>query len=198
MSSRRIAPHQIVIVIGVAFGVFTLASGVVSVIEGWHDDSPISREVFSGVPGALQVAFYTLTPMLLVYGAIVFSQRVRNWERGAPDRRKTTPQNVKRRLADFRAGVYMQTLLRDPAAGHHALDDLLRLPRAVGVTTVLEIDHQMPESAEVPARPHLPGVRVRRRPRRRRLPRRHPLGDRAPLRAAALPHPHQDQARARA
>jgi hypothetical protein len=34
-----------------------------------------------------------------------------------PDRRRTTPKNVKRRLADFRAGVYMQTLLRDPPPG---------------------------------------------------------------------------------
>ena len=42
---------------------------------------------------------------------------MRNWERGGPDDRRTTPKNVKRRLADFRAGVYMQTLLRDPAAG---------------------------------------------------------------------------------
>ena len=47
----------------------------------------------------------------------MFSQRVKNWERGAPDNRATTPKNVKRRLEDFRAGVYMQTLLRDPAAG---------------------------------------------------------------------------------
>ncbi|MEP6659368.1 MAG: heterodisulfide reductase-related iron-sulfur binding cluster [Acidimicrobiales bacterium] len=147
MSSRRIAPHQIVILLGVVFGVFTLASGVVSVIEGWHDDSPIAREVFTGVPGALQVAFYTLTPMLLVYGAIVFSQRVRNWERGAPDRRKTTPQNVKRRLTDFRAGVYMKTLLRDPAAGMMHSMIYFGFLVLLAVTTVLEIDHQMPESA---------------------------------------------------
>ena len=48
---------------------------------------------------------------------MLFANRVKNWERGGPDNRATTPKNVKRRMADFRAGVYMQTLLRDPAAG---------------------------------------------------------------------------------
>ena len=43
--------------------------------------------------------------------------RVRNYERGEPDDRRTTKSNVHRRLRDFRAGVWMQTLLRDPAAG---------------------------------------------------------------------------------
>jgi len=45
------------------------------------------------------------------------SQRVRNYERGQPDDRRTTRANVRRRLEDFRAGVWMRTLLRDPAAG---------------------------------------------------------------------------------
>jgi hypothetical protein len=51
--------------------------------------------------------------VLLIWGAFKFSDRVRNWERGAPDRRPTTKKNVKNRLRDFRAGAYMQTLLRD-------------------------------------------------------------------------------------
>ena len=59
------------------------------------------------------------------------SLRVRNYERGRPDDRRTTKKNAKRRLDDFRAGVWMQTLLRDPAAGAHALVHLLRLPRPV-------------------------------------------------------------------
>ena len=50
---------------------------------------------------------------------------------------------------------------------------------------------------EVPARPDVSGVRRRRRRRRRRVPRRHRVGDRPPLHAAALPHPHQDEARGR-
>ena len=65
------------------------------------------------------------------------------------------------------------------------------------VTVISEIDHQLPGLAEVPARAHLRGVLVRRRHRGRRVPDRHRLGDRAPLRAAPVPHPHQDQARRR-
>ena len=42
---------------------------------------------------------------------------MRNWERGTPDNRRTTIANARRRADDYRAGVYMQTLLRDPAAG---------------------------------------------------------------------------------
>jgi Fe-S oxidoreductase/nitrate reductase gamma subunit len=78
----------------------------------------------------------------------VFSWRVRNWERGGPDDRRTTRANVGRRLADFRAGVYMQTLLRDPVAG--VMHSLIYFSFLVllAVTTVLEINHQLPESAK--------------------------------------------------
>ena len=113
----RIRPYQIVIGIGVAVGLFTVGSGVLPLLTEWHDDSETQREVFVNIPSGLKLAFYTVIPVLIVYGGILFSQRVRNWERGQPDRRTTTPKNVKRRMADFRAGVYMQTLLRDPAAG---------------------------------------------------------------------------------
>jgi Fe-S oxidoreductase/nitrate reductase gamma subunit len=83
-----------------------------------------------------------------VYGAVLFSQRVKNWERGQPDDRSTTRKNLAQRLADFRAGVYMQTLLRDPAAG--VMHSLIYFNFLVllAVTTVLEINHQLPESAK--------------------------------------------------
>ena len=67
---------------------------------------------------------------MLFIVAWLASLRVRNYERGAPDDRRTTKKNAKRRSSDFRAGVWMQTLLRDPAAGDHALLHLLRLHRA--------------------------------------------------------------------
>src|SRR5262245_27306253 len=143
-SKFRVRPHHVVIGLGIAFAALTLASGIVGGVEGWEDDSPITRPVFSGIPGALQVAFYTLTPVLLVYGAFAFADRVKNWERGGPDRRNITPTNAKRRIADFRAGVYMRTLLRDPAAGlMHSMIYFAFLV-LLGVTTVLEIDHQLP------------------------------------------------------
>src|SRR6185436_10489411 len=89
-----------------------------------------------------------VVPILIIYGAVLFSQRTRNWERGKPDNRATTAKNVKKRLKDFRAGVYMQTLLRDPAAGiMHSLIYFSFLV-LLAVTTVLEINHQLPESAK--------------------------------------------------
>jgi Fe-S oxidoreductase/nitrate reductase gamma subunit len=147
-SRKRIKPHQLVIGIGCFMGVFTLVSGILPQITNWHDDKSPSRAVFGGIPGALQVAFYTVIPVMLVWGAIVFADRVRNWERGAPDRRRTTPKNIKRRLADFRAGVYMRTLLRDSAAGLMHSMIYFGFLALLAVTTVLEVDHQMPERAK--------------------------------------------------
>ena len=143
---RRFKPHQLSIAIGIGVGAFTVVSGVIPQFTKWHDTSPVAREVFHGIPGPLQAAFYTVIPMLIVWGSLRFADRVRNWERGAPDRRRTTPKNVKRRLADYRAGVYMRTLLRDSAAG--LMHSLIYFGFLVllGVTTVLEIDHQLPES----------------------------------------------------
>ena len=71
---------------------------------------------------------------------------MKNWERGAPDNRATTRKNVKKRFEDFRAGVYMKTLLREPAAG--VMHSLIYFPFLIllAVTTVLEINHQVPES----------------------------------------------------
>ncbi len=53
-ATRRspVRPHQLVIGLGVAVGLFTAASGVVPLIVGEHDDKAISRKVFEGIPGA--------------------------------------------------------------------------------------------------------------------------------------------------
>lgn len=164
MKRLPIKPHTAVILLGAAIALFTVGSGTVPLLTQWHDDSPVSREVFVNVPDVLIVAFYTVIPIMLVYGAVLFSQRVRNWERGAPDNRATTPKNVGRRLKDFRAGVYMQTLLRDPAAG--VMHSLIYFGFLVlmAVTAVLEIDHQMPEGvAQLAAPAAAPGPRPEHR-----------------------------------
>ena len=145
-SHPRLRPYQISIALGVGIGVFTMISGILPQITKWESDSPIHRKVFEGIPGALQIAFYTVIPMMLIWGSLRFADRIRNWERGAPDRRKTTRSNVKRRLADYRAGVYMRTLLRDSAAGLMHSMIYFGFLVLLGVTTVLEIDHQMPEA----------------------------------------------------
>ena len=142
---RRLKPYQLSIAIGCFVAGFTVVSGIVPLLTGWEGDSPIHRKVFGGIPGPLKVAFYTVIPVMILWGSFRFADRIRNWERGAPDRRRTTAKNVKNRLADFRAGVYMKTLLRDSAAG--LMHSLIYFGFLVllGVTTVLEIDHQMPE-----------------------------------------------------
>ena len=115
-------------------------------ITDWHDDSPITREVFGGIPGPLKLAFYTVIPIDAGVGVVPLrrpDEELGAW-RPAPTRR-TTLANAKRRFGDFRAGVYMRTLLRDPAAG--LMHSLIYFGFLVllGVTTVLEIDHQLPE-----------------------------------------------------
>ena len=146
MERKRIKGPHLVLVIGIAFAIVTALSGVTGAVFQQHDESPTTREVFGGIPTALQIAFYVMMPVLLIYGAVLFGQRVKNWTRGKPDDRRTTTKNVKRRLGDFRAGVYMQTLLRDPAAG--IMHSLIYFSFVVllAVTTILEINHQIPES----------------------------------------------------
>ena len=145
---KRFTPKQLVIGLGVAIALFTIGSGLAPRLTGFEEESSIHREVFGNVPDALKVTFYTVIPALLVYGAVLFSFRVRNWQRGAPDDRSTNAGNIKRRLGDFRAGVYMQTLLRDPVAG--VMHSLIYVGFLVltAVTAVLEIDHQLPDDAK--------------------------------------------------
>ncbi|MGA9277481.1 heterodisulfide reductase-related iron-sulfur binding cluster [Ilumatobacter sp.] len=142
---KRIKPHQLAIILFTAIALFTVVSGILPQITGWENENAVHRTVFVNIPGPIQVAFYTVVPVLLVWVAIMFSNRIRNWERGAPAQRKTTPKNVGRRMKDFRAGVYMQTLLRDAGAGVMHSMIYFGFLGLLGVTTVLEIDHQMPE-----------------------------------------------------
>ena len=142
----RIKPHQIVLAVGVGFGLFTAASGVVPSIVEWHDDSEVSREVFGNVPTPLKVVLYATLAVGFALVGWLSSMRVRNWERGRPDNRRTTPRNAKRRAEHYRAGTWMATLLRDPVAGvMHSFIYFGFLVLFV-VTVVLEINHQVPES----------------------------------------------------
>ena len=142
---KRIKPHQLALGLGIGLAGFTLISGIVPMLTDWHDESSWQREVFGNIPDPLKVAFYTVIPLMLVWGAFQFSNRMKNWERGQPAQRRTTTKNVKKRAGDFRAGVYMQTLLRDSAAGLMHSMIYFGFLVLMGVTTVLEIDHQVPE-----------------------------------------------------
>ncbi len=141
-------PHQLVLAVGALVAAGTLASGVLPEITGWEErPTPrIAREVFGGVPKPIEVAFYFTVAVMLFICAWLVSQRVKNYERGAKDDRRTTRHNAKRRMADFRSGVWMQTLLRDPAAGvMHSMIYFGFIVLFIA-TVVLEIDHQLPGS----------------------------------------------------
>jgi Fe-S oxidoreductase len=143
---RRPKPHQLVLVVGVFVAFGTLASGIAPRITEWAEHSRVSRTPFIDVPDPVYWAFYaTVTTMLFVCAWLV-SQRVKNYERGGHDDRRTTKRNLHRRLRDFRAGVWMQTLLRDPAAGlmHSAI--YFGFLWLFAATVVLEIDHQLPDN----------------------------------------------------
>jgi hypothetical protein len=56
------------------------------------------------------------------------------------------PEERQARAGDFRAGVYMQTLLREPGAGVMHSMIYFGFIILLGVTTVLEVNHQLPTS----------------------------------------------------
>ena len=131
-------PSVVPLVIGIGLAVVT--AGLGDHRHGSADRGPLTRAPADRLlqhPECRQGALLRLLPLFFLAAGWFFSQRVQNWERGQPDRRATTTKNVKRRLADLRAGLYMQTLLRDPAAG--VMHSLIYFPFLIlfAVTTVL-------------------------------------------------------------
>src|SRR5215469_6124731 len=112
-----VKPSWLALAIGAGLAAMTAALGIVASTLHWEDHSPVQRVVFFDIPTAVQAVFYSVLPILFLAAGWLFAQRIRNWERGQPDRRATTQRNVRRRLHDLRAGLSMQTLLRDRAAG---------------------------------------------------------------------------------
>ena len=160
--SGKVKLRHVVIGLGIAFALLTAASGLAATINQWHDESPETRVVFGNVPGAFKLVFYTVIPILIVYGAVLFAQRTRNWERGRPDRRATTKRNVKRRFEDVRSGLWMQTLLREPGCRRHAQPALLQLPGPARCHDRAGDQPPATRVGQVPPRLDLPGLRVHR------------------------------------
>ena len=146
MRRFRIKPHLFVLVVGVLVMLGAFFSGIFPRITEWHDDAPVAREVFVNIPDPLYWAFYATVPVMLFMVAYLVSLRFRNYERGAPDDRRTTKQNRHKRIKEFRKGVWMQTLLRDPAAGIMHSCIYFGFIFLFIITVILEIDHQLPES----------------------------------------------------
>jgi len=142
----NVKPFQLVLGAGILFAVITAISGVAPAVLEWHDKSEVTRETFGNVPSALKVTFYTVLPVVFIVLGWLVANRVKNYARGRPDDRRTTRANLHRRLRDFRRGVWMQTLLRDPAAG--VMHSMIYFGFIVLflVTVVLELNHQLPES----------------------------------------------------
>ena len=86
---KRVKPHQIAIALGIGVGLFTLVSGVLPQITKWENHNEVHREVFIDIPGPLQLAFYTVIPVMIIWGGFMFANRMKNWERGAPSKRRT-------------------------------------------------------------------------------------------------------------
>ena len=190
-------PYVVVLIVGVLVAIGTIASGIAPRVTEWHDGSVDHREPFVNVPDPMYWAFYVVAATMLFVCAWLVSQRVRNYERGKPDDRRTTRKNLHQRIARLpRRRVDADAAPRS-RRGRHALVHLLRLHLAVHRDGRARDRPPASRQPEVPPRRRLPGVRVRRRDRRHRLRRRHRVGDRPSLRPAPVPHPHQDEARGR-
>ena len=142
-------PSQLILLVGILLAGGTVLSGILGTADGWRDPSPIARDTFTNVPSAVKLGFYTLLPLLFIWAAWQLSLRARNWERGAPDKRLTDRFRFRKRADSYRRGVYMQTLLRDPAAG--LMHSLIYFPflTLFAVTNVLLINEQLPSSAKM-------------------------------------------------
>ena len=66
MKKPSIRPHHAIIGLGVLIALFTALSGVAAPVFKFHDDSPITREVFENIPGSIKFAFYLLIPLMLI------------------------------------------------------------------------------------------------------------------------------------
>lgn len=146
MRRLKLKPDQLVLIIGGAVALGTLASGIAPHITGWKGASPISREVFGGISEPLYWMFYAVVSLSLFSCAWLVAQRVKNYQRGRPDNRRTTKSNAKHRLADFRSGVWMKTLMRDPVAGTMHSFIYFGFLVLFAATIILEIDHQLPDN----------------------------------------------------
>ncbi len=99
---------------------------------------------------------------MLFVTAWLVSLRVRNYERGKPDDRRTTKENAKRRLARLPVRRVDAHADARPRRRRDALAHLLRLPRCSSSATVAP--RARPPAAgvaQVPARRHVQGVRGR-------------------------------------
>ena len=56
--------------LGIGVGLFTLVSGVLPQITDWHNENDVHRVVFVDIPGPMQIMFYTVIPVMIIWGAL--------------------------------------------------------------------------------------------------------------------------------
>ena len=121
----RVKPHQLAIALGALFAIITVVSGITATIAQWHDDSDVQREVFGNIPGVWKLVFYTVLPVLILYGSVLFSPA--GAQLGARRARQAADHHEERRPAP--QGLPGRRLHADPAARsrrrHHAQPHLL-------------------------------------------------------------------------
>lgn len=154
----RWGTEKILVGVGILAGLFTILSGIMPEITGWHrgscSDSPgphcveVTREVFGGIPRPIIAAFYLSVTTALICSFWLFSIRSRNYTRGGSDIRRTTRENLRRRVAGLYAGLSMKTLFEDRAAGMMHSCMYFGFLGLFAATITLEIDHQMPNGAK--------------------------------------------------
>ena len=137
---RKFTAAEILVFLGVLVAVGTLVSWFAGQFPG-PAESPVSRKVFVNIPAAVEGMFYVAVAGFLFLTFYLFSLRAKNWQRGAPDRRAGL---WRERLEAMGAGLRMQTLMRDRAAGlMHSMVYYGFLVLFLGTVT-LEIDHLLP------------------------------------------------------
>ena len=86
--AKRIKPNQLALIL---FTADRLLHGRVghpaADHRSWENENAVHRTVFVNIPGPIQIAFYSIIPVLLVWVGIMFANRMKNWERGAPAQR---------------------------------------------------------------------------------------------------------------
>jgi hypothetical protein len=199
---KRFRPHMIPLVIGGGFALMTLGSFLAEKLwaEEWQeeylDTHSTTREMFDNIPGAISFAFYVITIATILYGAIAFSARMRNWERGAPERSGHHPRQREEAPSECAPACTCRPCCAIPAAGIMHSFIYFSFLILLAITTIGEINLQLPvDRSSCTAAP------TKRSPSSPISPASccwsALLGDRASLRAAPVPHPHQVQARAR-
>ena len=150
--------------------VFVLASGIVPALTHWHDDSPVAREVVRQRARPPSEGRVLRRRRDDAAHRRVARRRCASGTTSGAGPTTAAPTKQERRTArssDFRAGVWMQTLLRDPAAGHRCTRSSTSASSCLFIVTVIiEIDHQLPESLKFLHGRVVPGVLGGRRRRR--------------------------------